>query len=232
MRAPLSIIIPTLNAADDLPATLGSLVEGLEAAILREVIVSDGGSADETRALAEAAGCVWASGPAGRGGQLARGAVVAGGEWLLFLHADSCPQPGWTVAVAEHMRNHPARAGWFRLRFDTGGCAPRLVAGWANFRARALGLPYGDQGLLIPRALYRQAGGFRDIPLMEDMAMARALRGRLAGLDASVRTSARRYRQEGWLRRGASNLALQIRFLCGADPAVLAQAYRPRGPRF
>ena len=121
----------------------------------------------------------------------------------------------------------PDRAGFFRLRFDAAGLRPRLVAGWANARARLLGLPFGDQGLLIARAVYDRVGGFADIPLMEDVAMAQALgRRRLAKMDAIARTSARRYATEGWLLRGARNLSLQLRFLAGAAPERLARRYR------
>ncbi len=233
MRAPLSIIIPTLEAEATLPAALGSLVEGLEAGILREVIVSDGGSRDGTCEIAEAAGCEVIRGAPGRGGQLRRGAAAAGGEWLLFLHADSRLRPGWCRAVQAHMKGHPESAGWFALRFDTPGFMPRFVAGWANLRARTLGLPWGDQGLLIPRALHDEVGGYRDIPLMEDVEMARALsrRLRLRPLGAICETSARRYRQEGWLARGARNHWLLLRHFCGADPSSLQRSYRPKGPR-
>ncbi len=224
MRAPLSIVIPTRNAANVLPATLASLIEGLEAGLLREVVISDGESDDETDVLAEAAGCVWRSGALGRGTQLARGAAAAGGAWLLFLHADTRLAPGWSAVVGAHM-DQSARAGYFRLRFDDGGMGGRMVAGWANLRAHLLGLPYGDQGLLISRGLYDTVGGFGPIPLMEDVAMARALRGRLRALDCTATTSATRYRTSGWLRRGAGNLWRQARFLAGADPARLSKGY-------
>lgn len=226
MRAPLSIVIPTLDAAGDLPGSLASLMEGVEAGLVRELVIADGGSADDTQALAEEVGAVLVTGAPGRGGQLRRGADAAGGTWLLFLHADTRPAPGWSAAVAAHMAAGEGRAGWFRLRFDAGGAAARMVAGWANLRARALGLPFGDQGLLISRRLYDEVGGFPDIPLMEDMALARALRGRLAELDAVAVTGAARFRRLGWLGAGAGNLLRQARFLAGADPARLVRGYR------
>lgn len=226
MRAALSVVIPTLDAGQALPACLAALFEGLRDGLIREVIVSDGGSTDETRAMAEAAGAMVLTGAPSRGGQLRRGARAARGEWVLFLHADTVLPEGWAGAARAQMARGGAAA--FRLSFDAGGIAPRLVAGWANLRSGLLGLPYGDQGLLIERDRYERAGGHPDIPLMEDVALARALRGRIALLPLAVRTSAARYRREGWLRRGARNLWLLVRYLCGADPARLAARYRRR----
>jgi hypothetical protein len=225
MRAPVSVIIPTLNAAPGLPATLACLAEGLDAGLIRELILSDGGSTDDIAALAGHAGARLVTGPAGRGGQLARGARAAQGDWLLFVHADTHLGPGWAAAVLAHLRNHPGAAGYFRLTFRADGLAPRLVAGWANLRARRLHLPYGDQGLLIPRPLYDAAGGYPDIPLMEDVALARALGARMRPLDASAATSAARYQAQGWWRRGLRNHVTLLRYLMGTDPATLARSY-------
>ncbi len=224
MRAGLSVIIPTLDAGQALPACLAALFEGLHAGIIREVIVTDGGSRDATRRIAEAAGAVIVTGPASRGGQLRRGAAAAGGAWLLILHADTVLPEGWAGAVAARMETGGAAA--FRLGFDAGGMAARLVAGWANLRTVAFGLPYGDQALLVSRRDYEAAGGYRDIPLMEDVALARALGGRIALLPLAVTTSAARYRRDGWFRRGGRNLWLLARYLAGADPERLAARYR------
>ena len=101
-----------------------------------------------------------------------------------------------------------------------------MVAAWANLRARLFGLPYGDQGLLIPRALYTHVDGYPDMPLMEDVAMARRLRGQLVALDAVAVTSSARYRQQGWVRRGARNLWTLARYFAGVDVATLARQYR------
>lgn len=224
MRAPLSIIIPTLNTAPALALVLGALGEGLQAGLIREVIISDGGSKDATRDLAVEAGARFVSGAPGRGGQLRRGAAAAEGPWLLFLHADTLLAPGWSAAVLAHLGQETA--AYFRLGFQAEGGWPRFVAGWANVRSRAFGLPYGDQGLLISAALYRSVGGYADIPLMEDVAMARALKGQMTALPATALTSAERYLQGGWFWRGARNLWTLGRYLMGADPARLAVGYR------
>ena len=228
MRAPLSIILPTLNAGENLALTLGALGAGLQAGLIREVIISDGGSQDATRAIAQTAGAIWLGGTSGRGGQLARGAEWAEGQWLLFLHADTFLSEDWPDAVLTHMRDHPDKAGYFRLAFRAGGLMPRLVAGWANLRARRLDLPYGDQGLLIHRDHYARVGGFADIPLMEDVAIACALKTALHPLDATAFTSAERYEAQGWIRRGARNLVTLTRYLRGADAERLAKAYQKR----
>lgn len=224
MRAPLSVIIPVLNAEAELPAVLGCLMAGLEAGVLRELVVSDGGSVDGSCEMAEAAGAVVVVGAAGRGGQMARGAAAAGGEWLLFLHADTVLSEGWVEAVLAHI-GADQRAGYFRLRFAARGFWPWFVAGWANVRARVFGLPYGDQGLLISRVLYDAVGGFSDIALMEDVAMARALKGRLCALPVDAVSSAARYQQAGWLRHGARNLWRLVRYFAGVDPAKLRRGY-------
>lgn len=225
MTAPVSVVIPTLNAADGLGPCLGALTEGLMRGLVAELVLADGGSSDAIAAVADAAGARLVRAPRGRGAQLAAGAAAARADWLLFLHADTVLGPGWAEAAARHVAGPADRAGWFRLAFDSNHPMARVTAGWANLRARALGLPFGDQGLLIHRTLYASAGGHPAIPLMEDVALARALRGRLMALDATATTSAERYARDGWLRRGARNLSTQALWFAGADPARLARRY-------
>ncbi len=223
MRARLSVIVPVLDAEAALPTLLAGLMEGVETGLIREVILSDGGSRDATAEIAEEVGALWCAGPASRGGQLRRGVQMAGGDWLMILHADSALPRGWTRAVQDQMAD--GRPGYFQLAFSGGGLPGRIVAGWANLRSRIFHLPYGDQGLLISRADYDAVGGYRDIPLMEDVAMARALGGRLCLMPMPLRTSAARYQSEGWLRRGARNLTLLLRYLAGAAPEDLRKRY-------
>jgi rSAM/selenodomain-associated transferase 2 len=227
MRAPLTIVIPTLNAAPEFARLLPQLMEGLEAGILRELILSDGGSDDDIAQLAEGIGATLIKGKAGRGGQLARGADAAKSAWLLFLHADSELPHNWPQIIMDHINGAGGPAA-FRLAFDAGGFAAKLTAGWANLRSRAFGLPYGDQGLLISAKAYAAAGGYPDIPLMEDVAIARAL-AKITLLDGSITTSADRFQQQGWMRRGSRNLLILCRYLLGASPKDLARRYQNNG---
>lgn len=223
MPAPISVVIPTLNAADALPECLGALMEGLHAGLIRDLIISDGGSADLTLEIAEEAGARIVTGAPSRGGQLRRGCAETGGDWILILHADTVLQPGWAEAVSAHLTRRTPAA--FRLAFRARGIAPKWVSGWANLRSRIFGLPYGDQGLLVPRDAYHAAGGYPDQPLMEDVELARRL-PRITLLETRAFTSAERYERAGWLRRGSRNLWTLLRYFLGADPQVLAQAYR------
>lgn len=225
MQAPISVVIPTLNAATALPATADALLEGVSSGLIRDLVISDGGSTDATAEVAEALGAIWITGAAGRGGQIARGVAACDGPWLLLLHADTHLSPGWAQIAHKHIQTAPNRAGWFRLRFRANGLAPRIVASGANLRSRLFGLPYGDQGLLIARDTLQAVGGVPDVPLMEDVRLARALRGKLTELDAEAQTSAERYARDGWARRVALNLATLTQFALGADPSQLKTRY-------
>jgi rSAM/selenodomain-associated transferase 2 len=225
MPAQISVVIPTLNAAEELPGCFQALMEGLAAGLIREVVVSDGGSGDQTLEIAEAAGARLVAGAPSRGGQLRRGCEAARGAWLLVLHADTQLAEGWAGAVEAHLSAGQGRPAYCRLRFRDRGLMPRLVAGWANLRSRLFGLPYGDQGLLIRAEDYAASGGYPDQPLMEDVALVRRLTG-LLELDCTAVTSAARYQKAGWIRRGARNLWTLARYFLGADPEALARAYR------
>ncbi|MGE0595688.1 MAG: TIGR04283 family arsenosugar biosynthesis glycosyltransferase [Hyphomonadaceae bacterium] len=223
----ISIVIPTLNAAAYLPRCLASLVPGVMDGLVREAIVADGGSSDETRAIAEAAGCEIIDAPRGRARQMLAGAAVARGDWLLFLHADTALAPEWVAAARTLIaRQEPLRAAAFRFAFDDDSAAARSVTRWTRLRGQMLKLPYGDQGLLISRRFYDALGGYRDIALMEDVDIVRRIGGaRLAILDANAVTSADKYRRDGFSRRAWRNLGLMMRYLLGADPERLAKAY-------
>jgi rSAM/selenodomain-associated transferase 2 len=228
----LTIIIPTLEAGACLGATLASLAEGLDGGLVLEVVVVDGGSADGTVALAKAQGARVVQAPRGRGGQLAAGAAAATGDWLLFLHADTCLSPGWAGVVRRFIED-PAmaqRAGVFDLRFNSAAPQARRLEQIVAWRTRRLGRPYGDQGLLLARSLYQALGGFRPLPLMEDVDMVRRIgRGRIVVLASHALTSASRYERDGWIRRSVRNLCCLALWHVGVSPRVLQRLYAGQG---
>ncbi|MDH3225177.1 MAG: TIGR04283 family arsenosugar biosynthesis glycosyltransferase [Gemmatimonadota bacterium] len=226
-RAFFQVVIPTLDEREALPALVHDLREwdpGLQ------LIVADGGSSDGTRTLAREAGCrvLW-TGP-GRARQMNAGAGVVTAPWILFVHADCRIAPAALAAAQAHLTRQPHRAGFFGLRIRHPGWIFRVIESGQRWRQRLLGLAYGDQGLLISRALFREVGGFPDEPLMEDVLIVRRLMraGRLSELPARIETSPRRYLSNGPVRQTARNAWNLARFLLGTAPGTLASSYPPR----
>jgi rSAM/selenodomain-associated transferase 2 len=214
----LSIVIPALDAAATIGACLAS-VAGAD-----EMVVVDGGSVDDTVGIVERGGARVVRSPRGRGLQLSAGATAARGDWLLFLHADTRLAPGWREAAEMHM-GQSTKAACFRFRLDSPKWQARLLEAGVAFRVRSLRLPYGDQGLLIPRRLYEEAGGYRALPLMEDVDLVRRIgRARLTPLDIAAITSPARW-QEGWLRRSARNLSCLALYRLGMSAERVARLY-------
>jgi rSAM/selenodomain-associated transferase 2 len=223
----LSIVIPTLNAGALLGETAHALQEITEVLNV-EIIVADGGSSDDTLKRAEALGLKTIVSPRGRGTQLSHGAREARGRWLLFLHADTTLEPFWSTTVTSFIRNksNAMKAAHFTLALDDASNAARRVEVLANWRARRLGLPYGDQGLLISRQLYNTLVGYLDIPIMEDVDMVRRIgRRNLVELPATATTSAARYRRDGYWRRPIRNLMILSLYFMGVSPRRLAWLY-------
>lgn len=212
-------VIPTLDAATSLPATLDAL-----AAIA--VVVVDGRSGDSTVAVARRGGARVIEAARGRGGQIRAGIAATSAPWLLLLHADTVLAPHWPTVVADFIRQHPHQAGYFRFRLDSADPHARRLERLVAWRCRRLGLPYGDQGLLLSRALLDQVGGMRALPLMEDVDLARRLSGRLLPLDCDATTSAVRWQRGGWLRRSLRNLVCLALWYAGVPPIVIARLYR------
>lgn len=224
----LGIVIPALNAGAGIGAVLDTLRGGAGAALRLDIVVVDGGSTDDTREIARARGVRLVESPKGRGIQLAAGAAAVAGDWLLFIHADTVPGPGWAAAVAafaEYPSNRDS-AGYFRLAFADDDAAARRLERMVAWRCRTFGLPYGDQGLLLSRDLHDQIGGYRPVLLMEDVDIVRRIgRARMVPLPALVTTSSARYRKAGYIRRSTRNLLCLALYFAGVPPRVIARIY-------
>lgn len=224
----LSVIIPTLNAAGVLAPTLEGIQCG-QGELALEILVTDGGSIDSTRLIALQQNVIFLEAPRGRGQQLAAAAAEAAGDWLLFLHADTRLSAGWWDAVKAFVADarNQRRAGYFRFRLDDNARAARLLEILVRWRCRLFGLPYGDQGLLISRAFYEALGGYKRIPLMEDVDLVgRIGRRNLRRLNARATTSPEKYRRDGYLVRPLRNLLCLGLFSLGVSPRYISGLYR------
>lgn len=223
----LAVIIPTFNAQDCLPALLPSLGDV-------RVIISDGGSADETLKLAVSSGAVIARGRVSRGAQMARGAELAGASETarayLFLHADCQLPPDWKMAVETALQT-PGTAWYFRYKPAGKGWAVTWLRFIVWLRGWAWNLPYGDQGLLIPRDMYDAIGGYdADKPLFEDVDIIDRLkseygRGALRKLPLALHTDISDHLRQGILKRGWRNFKLLKAYRRGAGVAELLRRY-------
>ena len=227
MTAPLSIVIPTLNSEKEISNCLAHLAPGIQAGLIREVIVVDGGSTDKTILIAFRWGArVICSAAAGRGRQLRTGGLNAKGKWLLFLHADTWLEESWDTAIQNHITSEPNKAGAFTLAYRSHAKQARWLEKRANARSKWLGLPYGDQGLFISKVFYDEVGGFDDVPLMEDVAIMRRIgKKRLSLFAIKAQTCAAKYERDGWRKRAWRNAWLITQYHFGVDPGKLANAY-------
>ncbi|WP_428688106.1 glycosyltransferase [Roseibium sp.] len=224
----ISVIIPTKNSETELVHALSALVSAAAEGIVREVIVVDGCSSDNTEQVVDAAGCVWARLDASRGERMAYGASLAKrGDWLLFLRPETLLETGWHheaqafIERAGRAPNGSRTAASFRLRYEAFGLGARVGETLAALRTQLLGMPYGNQGLLISRQFYGKLGGHRPLPELEDLDIAKRIgRGRLVYLRAAA-VSPGQAEQDGFISRFRQTLA---RFCVGTLrlPASLA----------
>jgi rSAM/selenodomain-associated transferase 2 len=233
MRAMLSVIIPTLNAGETLTRTLAPLVPGAVKGLVREVIVVDGGSTDGTLEIVESTGAKLIRAPKGRGQQLAAGAKAARSNWLLFLHADTVLEESWISEIQiffEQVESGRFRDGEmaaaFRFALDDFSGRARLIERMVALRCALFRLPYGDQGLIVHRRLYEKVGGFRDLPLMEDVDLVRRIpRRRLLMFRSQAVTSPARYIRDGFLARSLRNLTCLALYYLRVPPRIIARVY-------
>ncbi|MCI0399699.1 MAG: TIGR04283 family arsenosugar biosynthesis glycosyltransferase [Gammaproteobacteria bacterium] len=221
----LSVIIPTLNQADEISGMLCPL-QSLRARH-HEVIVVDGGSDDGMRDAARGLADSVILGTRGRGRQMNAGAALATGEILIFLHADTRLPEGvdrfLPLAMAESARDW----GRFDVRLSGSHRIFRLIESLMNLRSRLTGIATGDQAIFIRRHLFTQIGGFPEIDLMEDIAISHVLKchGRPLCLRQRVVTSSRRWEQYGIFRTIIKMWYLRLAYMLGADPSDLAEQY-------
>jgi len=222
----IGVVIPALNEAQHLPGLLSDL-RWLACAVPVDVVVADGGSSDATAGATAQGGARLVATSRGRAQQLNAGAAAVRGDWLLFLHADSRLPPAARRALLAALVDEPdLDAAVFRFAIDLMGPGKRFIELGQALRQRLYQLPYGDQGLLIRRELFRAVGGYADLPIMEDVALIRALRRRgvaIRTLPAALVTSGRRYRAHGVVRTWLVNVALISLYLIGVPARRLAR---------
>ncbi|MEJ2111523.1 MAG: TIGR04283 family arsenosugar biosynthesis glycosyltransferase, partial [Acidobacteriota bacterium] len=224
-----SVVIPTLNEA----ATLGKLLSRISGLKTVEAIVSDAGSGDRTREIAEEFSAAVLKVAGGRAAQLNAGAAAAKGEQLLFLHADTVPPEGFADLISKALDNPSTVAGAFRFRTDSPKFSMRLIEASANLRSALGQWPYGDQGLFMEKRIFNEEGGFTPQPFMEDFEFVRRLRrrGRIVTLKEPALTSARRWERLGILRTTLLNQMIISGFLLKVPVAKLERMYRTAGNR-
>ncbi|OIP92900.1 MAG: glycosyl transferase [Syntrophobacterales bacterium CG_4_8_14_3_um_filter_58_8] len=224
----VSVIIPVYceSAVINKTITIVRLRRGGETA---EIIVVDGQAEGETVAAIRDNAVRKLRSEKGRGGQLNRGAAIAAGDVLLFLHADTVLPPAAFERIAEAMRDEGCVGGAFNLRIDSRRAGFRVIETVASLRSRLTRIPYGDQAIFIRASYFRTLGGFREIPIMEDVDLMRRIKrkgGRIVIFREPVITSARRWEKEGLVFGTIRNWFLMTLYLCGVSPERLARFYR------
>jgi len=222
----ISVIVPTLDEAE----RIGALIDALRRQGFDEIVVADGGSRDATVERATNAGAQVILSSRGRGQQLGAGARVASGEALFFVHADCLPPSGARNSIEARLAEVGVSAGCFRLAFDEAHPLLRLYAFMSRINHGLF--TYGDQGLFLLRSTYLRIGGYRDMPLFEDVDILQRLRraGRIVKLNQPMLTSARRLMRDGVAQRELMSAGLVALYHLGVSPERLEQWYRPEKP--
>lgn len=230
VNSDISIIIPVLDEKQRINTTVRDISSHRVAFQgTFEIIVVDGDPAGQTCAAVADPDVTKLLSEAGRGGQMNKGASIAQGKVLLFLHADTRLEPGFLSQICLMIEEQQYSAGTFDLRIDAPGVVFRIVERVSSIRSRLTRTPYGDQGIFIRRDVFTRIGGYPEIPLMEDVALMRLLRKdryKIGFPNAKAITSARRWQQEGWIYTSLRNWALVTLYTMGVSPVRLARFYR------
>lgn len=222
----ITIVIPTLNAAESLGPSLKRLNKDWP------IIVSDGGSNDETKKIAAKQGAHVVECERGRGRQLHHGALHVTSEWIMFLHADTQLSPSAKKAMQQFIKapDNKERVGYFRFKLDDDSEAAAKLERRVLWRCKTFALPYGDQGLLIHRTFYNRLGGYKDMALMEDVDLIWRIERQygkraIVLLEADATTSARRFKRDGYFKRSSLNLFCLLLFWIKVPPSLIAKLY-------
>ncbi len=222
MTSNISIIVPTLNEAHNLP--------GLQAAakLVDKCIVVDGGSSDATVEIAKNLGFTVLTTDKGRGAQCNMGAAYASSALLIFLHADTLLPLDFPKLISTCLSGPDTILGAFSLRIQSGNFRLRMIAAGANLRSRYLQLPYGDQALFMRKSDFISCGGFPELPIMEDYVFIKQVKksGKVETLKQTVTTSARRWQKLGAVRTTMINQLMIVGYHSGIPLAKLATFYR------
>lgn len=229
--AMISVVIPTLNSEATLTKCMAGLIPAAVDGVVRQVIVADGGSRDETCKIADVAGADIVVSKPGRGQQIRAGIAQARSPWLLILHSDTQLQAGWENEASTFMESvdlgrHKLSAAAFQFALDDIGITPRMLEQIVHLRSNLAKLPYGDQGLLIPKRLHDRIGGYKALPLMEDVDIIRRLgRSQITLLRSKALTDPARYVREGYFRRIARNQLCLGMYLAGWPVESISDIY-------
>jgi rSAM/selenodomain-associated transferase 2 len=220
----LTVIIPALNEAENISAA----VEAVRRAEAAEIIVVDGGSTDATAELARQAGALVLTSRPGRGVQQRLGAERARGDLLVFLHADTRLPENYPDIIAEILSRPNVAGGAFRFKLDQPGLGFHWIERLVDWRCRLFAMPYGDQAIFVRSAVLEQAGGFPDMPIMEDYELVRRLKkfGRIEVADVAAVTSARRWLRLGALTAAYTNVACLAAYKLGVSAETIARLRR------
>ncbi len=222
--AKISIIIPAINEAGNIKEAIATT----QANPNIEVIVVDGGSSDDTVAIAQSLNVKVISSSPGRAVQMNAGAVAASGEILLFLHADTRLPTGFDEMICTALQQPGIVAGAFKLLIDASLLSLRWVEWGVNVRSHFYQMPYGDQAIFLTKEVFQQIGSFPELPIMEDFELMRRLKriGRIVIISTPVVTSARRWLQKGVLKTTLLNQIVIIAYLLGVSPERICSWYR------
>ncbi|HEY9605774.1 MAG TPA: TIGR04283 family arsenosugar biosynthesis glycosyltransferase [Allocoleopsis sp.] len=220
----ISIVIPVLNEAIAIRAVLAQVLDRPNV----EAIVVDGGSEDDTVAIAQTMGVKVISTTAGRARQMNAGAAVATGDILLFLHADTQLPPNFDRFVRQALQKPGTVAGAFELRIDAQLRGVKLIERMVNWRSHFLSMPYGDQAIFLKKSVFTELDGFPDLPIMEDFELIRRLKrlGQIAIVSAPVLTSGRRWQKLGVVKTTLINQLVIVGYFLGVPPSELVRWYR------